>query len=105
MPRHIIINLLKTKDKEDLKEAREKMAPYLLQTTDLYVRRFLIGNHESQREVIQYFSSPERKEHLTQNPTHSANIFAYSHMACGILGISVPSQDQTHALCIGGTES
>ena len=24
MPRHIIINLLKTKDKENLKEAREK---------------------------------------------------------------------------------
>ena len=106
MPRHIIINLLKTEDKENLKEAREKW--HLI-----YYRRLIYMSADFSLEIMKakgkwynIFSSPERKERLTQNPTHSENIFAYNHTACGILwDLSSPARAQTHALCIGSTES
>lgn len=106
MPRHIIINLLKTKDKENLKEAREKW--HLI-----YYRQLIYMSGDFSLEIMKakgkwynIFSSPERKECLTQNPTHSANIFAYSHMAWGILwDLNSPARDQTHAPCTGSTES
>ena len=106
MPRHIKINLLETKDKENLKEAREKW--HLI-----YYRQLIYMSEDFSLEIMKakgrwynIFSSPEIKEHLTQNPTPSENIFAYNHMECGILwGLSSPARDQTHTLCIGNTES
>ena len=74
MPRHIVINLLKTEDKENLKEAREKW--HLI-----YYRRLIYMSADFSLEIMKakgkwynIFSSSERKEHLTQNPTHSENI-------------------------------
>ena len=62
MPRHIVINLLKTEDKENLKEAREKW--HLI-----YYRRLIYMSADFSLEIMKakgkwynIFSSPERRE-------------------------------------------
>lgn len=60
-PQHIIIKLLKNKDKgKNSRQPDENTLP--LREKQLKFSRFLIRDHEDQKEVVQYYSSAERKE-------------------------------------------
>lgn len=67
MPRHIVINLLKTKDKEKktLKAARSKTVPHPQGITILMIADFSPKNHEAKRKWHNIVLSVQRK---TVNP-------------------------------------
>lgn len=67
MSRHIIIKVVKTKEKEkNIDSQRKQYIAYKGKNKPICMIGFFIRNHGSQKEVVQYFPNAESKR--TVNP-------------------------------------